>query len=86
MHPSRTSAALAALCTLTLAFAAASASAQQPKQRQLPRGEYLATVMDCGGCHTGGALAGQPDPVPSRTSGWPSYRLIRRAGSLGATT
>jgi hypothetical protein len=25
-------------------------------------------------------------PVPSRTSGWPSYRLIRRAGSLGATT
>ncbi len=25
-------------------------------------------------------------PVPSGTSGWPSYRLIRRAGSLGATT
>jgi hypothetical protein len=46
-------------------FAAASGSAQQqqqPKQRQLPRGEYLATIMDCGGCHTGGALAGQPDP------------------------
>ncbi len=62
MVPSRTLAAVAALCTLTLAFAAASASAQQPKQRQLPRGEYLATVMDCGGCHTGGALAGQPDP------------------------
>ena len=26
-----------------------------------PRGEYLATIMDCGGCHTPGALAGQPD-------------------------
>ena len=53
-----------AVCALTLGFAAASASAQQqqPKQRQLPRGEYLATIMDCGGCHTGGALAGQPDP------------------------
>jgi mono/diheme cytochrome c family protein len=26
------------------------------------RGEYLARIMDCGGCHTGGALVGQPDP------------------------
>jgi mono/diheme cytochrome c family protein len=26
------------------------------------RGEYLATIMDCGGCHTGGALVGKPDP------------------------
>jgi mono/diheme cytochrome c family protein len=26
-----------------------------------PRGEYLATIMDCGGCHTPGALAGEPD-------------------------
>lgn len=26
------------------------------------RGEYLARIMDCGGCHTGGALTGQPDP------------------------
>ena len=26
------------------------------------RGEYLVTIMDCGGCHTGGALAGAPDP------------------------
>ena len=25
------------------------------------RGAYLATIMDCGGCHTGGALSGQPD-------------------------
>jgi mono/diheme cytochrome c family protein len=27
------------------------------------QGEYLATIMDCGGCHTAGALAGQPDPA-----------------------
>jgi mono/diheme cytochrome c family protein len=25
------------------------------------RGEYLATIMDCGGCHTPGALTGKPD-------------------------
>ncbi|MEX2009722.1 MAG: cytochrome c [Dongiaceae bacterium] len=27
------------------------------------RGEYLATIMDCAGCHTGGVLAGKPDPA-----------------------
>jgi mono/diheme cytochrome c family protein len=27
------------------------------------RGEYLATIMDCGGCHTTGALVGKPDPT-----------------------
>lgn len=27
------------------------------------RGRYLATIMDCGGCHTDGALAGKPDPA-----------------------
>lgn len=25
------------------------------------RGEYLARIMDCSGCHTYGAIAGQPD-------------------------
>lgn len=29
----------------------------------LERGKYLASIMDCGGCHTRGALAGQPDPA-----------------------
>lgn len=28
---------------------------------EVERGEYLATIMDCAGCHTPGALAGQPD-------------------------
>ncbi len=31
-------------------------------QERVKRGEYLATIMDCGGCHTTGALRGQPDP------------------------
>jgi mono/diheme cytochrome c family protein len=26
------------------------------------RGAYLVAIMDCTGCHTAGALAGQPDP------------------------
>ena len=30
-------------------------------QNDVARGKYLATVMDCTGCHTGGALIGQPD-------------------------
>lgn len=28
----------------------------------IKRGEYLSRIMDCGGCHTGGALTGRPDP------------------------
>ncbi len=32
-------------------------------EAELARGEYLATIMDCGGCHTGGALMGKPDPA-----------------------
>jgi len=27
------------------------------------RGEYLAKIMDCTGCHTGGSLVGKPDPA-----------------------
>lgn len=30
-------------------------------EAQIRRGEYLGTIMDCGGCHTPGALIGQPD-------------------------
>ena len=32
-------------------------------ETQAERGEYLATIMDCHGCHTNGALAGKPDPA-----------------------
>lgn len=38
------------------------AAAQQAAAGPNARGEYLSRIMDCGGCHTGGALAGQPDP------------------------
>jgi mono/diheme cytochrome c family protein len=36
----------------------------QPAMAQdaVERGEYLSKIMDCGGCHTAGALAGKPDP------------------------
>lgn len=30
---------------------------------KVKRGEYLAAIMDCGGCHTTGALIGKPDPA-----------------------
>jgi mono/diheme cytochrome c family protein len=32
-----------------------------PAADSAARGQYLARIMDCGGCHTPGALAGQPD-------------------------
>src|SRR5919112_946756 len=31
-------------------------------QSVIKRGEYLATIMDCGGCHTTGTFLGKPDP------------------------
>ncbi len=43
-------AAVAALATPTLA------------DGLVERGRYLATIMDCTGCHTDGALAGAPNP------------------------
>jgi mono/diheme cytochrome c family protein len=41
----------------------AAASAPALAESQIKRGEYLATIMDCGGCHTTGALTGKPDPA-----------------------
>jgi mono/diheme cytochrome c family protein len=31
-------------------------------EETVKRGEYLATIMDCSGCHTTGAIEGKPDP------------------------
>jgi mono/diheme cytochrome c family protein len=31
-------------------------------EETVKRGEYLATIMDCSGCHTTGAMLGKPDP------------------------
>jgi cytochrome c553 len=49
-------AALAAGCVVA-------ASSVVHAQSQAKRGEYLASIMDCGGCHTTGALTGKPDPA-----------------------
>ncbi len=48
---------------LTLAFAAWAAvpHARAADAAMVKRGEYLAGIMDCAGCHTPGALAGKPD-------------------------
>jgi mono/diheme cytochrome c family protein len=50
---------------LALSTALALAAATMPVFAQdavLERGRYLSQIMDCGGCHTQGALIGQPDP------------------------
>lgn len=55
--------ALGAAVLLGGAFAATSGGGATPVgQERVKRGEYLATIMDCGGCHTTGALGGKPDP------------------------
>lgn len=46
-----------------LAFGAAASPAAAADTAKLKRGEYLSHIMDCGGCHTTGALAGKPDPA-----------------------
>jgi mono/diheme cytochrome c family protein len=51
----RATLSLAAVAAMALAGGLAHADAR------LKRGEYLAAIMDCGGCHTPGALTGQPD-------------------------
>lgn len=51
----------AALLSLVIATAIQPAAAQD----RVKRGEYLATIMDCTGCHTPGALAGKPDMAKS---------------------
>jgi mono/diheme cytochrome c family protein len=54
--------ATAAQAVTVLALALAAVTAARADDR-LTRGEYLATIMDCGGCHTPGALTGKPDPA-----------------------
>lgn len=48
----------AALSLLGLACATSAVANDAVK-----RGEYLVAIMDCTGCHTGGALVGKPDPA-----------------------
>jgi mono/diheme cytochrome c family protein len=55
---------------LALAVAAAPAGAQD-----LKRGAYLARIMDCGGCHTPGAMAGKPDLEHALAGGTVGFEL-----------
>lgn len=47
-----------ALATCLVGSAGAAAAGEAGK---IKRGEYLATIMDCTGCHTPGMLLGKPD-------------------------
>lgn len=47
---------------LACAFSVAAVGVAQADEK-LDRGKYLATIMDCAGCHTRGALVGKPDPA-----------------------
>lgn len=49
-----------ALLACTLAVAAFGTAQADDK---LARGKYLVSIMDCGGCHTRGALVGHPEPA-----------------------
>jgi mono/diheme cytochrome c family protein len=60
MLKTRRLARCASLLALTLALTALSAASGMAED-PVERGRYLATIMDCGGCHTPGALTGQPD-------------------------
>src|SRR5215510_2270176 len=54
--------AAAALALLTAAALLSPAMGQRKTDPKLvARGQYLAAVMDCGGCHTPGAVVGKPD-------------------------
>lgn len=52
----------AVACLALLSTGPALAQPRESLARQVARGQYLVTVMDCRGCHTPGALAGKPDP------------------------
>lgn len=56
----RTPMAAAAGAASLLAFAALAAASPSSKD-EAERGRYLASIMDCTGCHTPGALTGKPD-------------------------
>lgn len=46
---------------VSLLFALLISPAAAAAEDLVARGEYLARIMDCTGCHTPGALAGRPD-------------------------
>ena len=53
--------AVRAVIGLGLLASAVSAAGPALSQERVKRGEYLAAVMDCTGCHTPGVFLGKPD-------------------------
>ncbi len=51
------------LAALALGACAAAMTTSARADELARRGEYLAAIMDCGGCHTRGAMIGKPDPA-----------------------
>lgn len=56
-------AATALLAAGAIALTLMPPAAAAPEAARLKRGEYLANIMDCGGCHTTGVFLGKPDPA-----------------------
>lgn len=59
---------------LAAAFAAA-ATLAQADQAELQRGAYLASIMDCGGCHTPRGADGLPEPGAELAGGAVGFDL-----------
>jgi mono/diheme cytochrome c family protein len=66
----------AAVAALGLAAALAQPAGAQDR---IKRGEYLAAIMDCGGCHTPGALRGRPDPARALAGSDVGFEIPRLA-------
>jgi mono/diheme cytochrome c family protein len=49
------------MVTLVTLLLVAGCATARPDGTPVARGEYLVKIMDCGGCHTPGALMGKPD-------------------------
>jgi hypothetical protein len=56
--------ALSLLVLLLLVPVVSFGGPPEPKLSERERGEYLVTIMDCGGCHTPGSLAGRNRETP----------------------
>ena len=86
----------AACAIVVLACAAVPALSQTGRTQS--RGEYLARIMDCTGCHTPGALMGKPDQarylagsdigfhLPGLGHFWPPNLTPDKETGLGAWT
>lgn len=65
---------LGAFASFALVLLAMAASAEADSSSQ-PRGQYLAAIMDCGGCHTPGALTGAPDAARTLAGGDVGFQI-----------